>query len=82
MQYENPQIPEGINNSQEHPLKELIILSVGSLFIITMVIFFILFSVEYTAKFIPFEYEQQLVSSIAAQYTQKTGSEQQIYPLY
>ncbi|MCW8932706.1 MAG: M48 family metallopeptidase [Gammaproteobacteria bacterium] len=77
MQYENPEIPEGINTTDEHPLKEFVILSSGIVLVSVVIISLILLIVEYSARFIPFEYEQQLVSTFTEQYADTAGEEQQ-----
>jgi beta-barrel assembly-enhancing protease len=77
MQYENPIIPEGINTSNEHPLKEFLILSSGILLILLMLISLILFFVESMAESIPFEFEQKLAAGLSEQYTKNSGPIQQ-----
>ncbi|MDX2504138.1 MAG: M48 family metallopeptidase [Gammaproteobacteria bacterium] len=77
MKYENPEIPEGINTTDESPLKEFALLSSGILLITSAVIFLIVLLTEYTAQFIPFEFEQHLVSPIVEEYTQPSTPTQQ-----
>jgi Zn-dependent protease with chaperone function len=62
--YENPKIEEGINYSQEHPLKEFVelVLGVGAAILIALVV--VHYSAGYLAKQIPFEYEQRMLSSL------------------
>ena len=36
MKYRNPQIPEGINVSDRHPLKELLVLAGGALLLLVL----------------------------------------------
>ncbi len=64
MQYENPLVPEGINTTDEHPLKEFAILSVGVILVVVFFMGLITLAVELSARFVPFEYEQQMVSSV------------------
>ncbi len=64
MQYENPLIPEGINTTDEHPLKEFVTLSLGVILVIAFFMGLITLAVELSARFVPFEYEQQMVSSV------------------
>ena len=63
MEYSNPEIPEGINTSKEHPLKDFLILTAGVLGGIVLIALIINLSVEYLAIYIPFSIEQQLLSS-------------------
>jgi len=61
MDYHNPKIPEGINVTETHPLKEFTLLSsavIAGVLILTLVISL---SIDWLAGYIPFEYEQQLV---------------------
>ena len=60
MEYSNPQLPEGINTSKEHPLREFIILSVGLLATVFIVISLLIVIVDNFADKIPFEYEEKL----------------------
>ena len=39
MDYSNPEIPEGINTSKQHPLKDFFILSIGVLGSIAIFVF-------------------------------------------
>lgn len=63
LQYENPEIPEGINTSQEHPLKEFILLTGGVLLVITLFITSLGFVTEYATRFIPFQFEVEIAKS-------------------
>lgn len=60
MDLENPQIPEGINTSNEHPLKELLILLAGIAGFIIVTLLVLNFFVGAISKHIPFEYEQKI----------------------
>ncbi|MCF6283308.1 MAG: M48 family metallopeptidase [Candidatus Polarisedimenticolaceae bacterium] len=65
MEYSNPKIPEGINSSKEHPLKEFSLL-LGGISLLIAALFFLLAAVaDLIAPHIPFEIEQQA----ASQYT-------------
>lgn len=65
MEYTNPEIPEGINTSKEHPLKEFFILTFGLLGLIFIVISALILIVDNFANKIPFELEHELpISSI------------------
>ena len=63
MEYFNPKLPEGINTTKEHPLKEFAVLSVGVLAGIVVVVTALAFSADLLARRIPFSYEQAMVSS-------------------
>ena len=60
MEYSNPELPEGINTTKEHPLKEFVILSVGLLATVFIVISILIVIVDNFADKIPFEYEKEL----------------------
>ncbi len=60
MKYENPQIPEGINVSKTHPLKELAILAGSALLLLAAFSFLLGHSAAYLARMIPFETEVEL----------------------
>jgi predicted Zn-dependent protease len=57
MEYSNPQIPEGINTSKEHPLKEFVILTSGILAIIFVVLLVLSVTADKLAHHIPFSVE-------------------------
>jgi predicted Zn-dependent protease len=61
MQYENPQIPEGINVRPSQPLKELAWLASGLLIIVLVVILSLSFIAGTLARHIPFQWEAQLL---------------------
>jgi len=63
MEYDNPEIPEGINVSKEHPLKEFAVLVGGVLILLFSVILIVGFAAESLAHLIPFEVERKITSS-------------------
>jgi predicted Zn-dependent protease len=64
LEYSNPEIPEGINTSKLHPLKEFIWLTSGvAAFFITIIIVLILFS-DFLTSYIPFSVEQKISPSV------------------
>ncbi len=75
MQYSNPKIPEGINTTDEHPLKEFFILSVGVLGFIFVAVIFLSLAAEKLAVYVPFETEQSLIPEMWAQIEPETESE-------
>ncbi len=65
MKFSNPGIPEGINTSPDHPLKEFAwLLGSVSLLIITVIIV-LGFMAEFLATRIPFSYEMELAGRFA-----------------
>lgn len=62
MEYSNPEIPEGINTTREHPLKEFTILLGGILAVIIAIIIILSLAAEKLAVYIPFSVEQKLVA--------------------
>jgi predicted Zn-dependent protease len=62
MKYSNPQIPEGINTSKHHPLKEFFILTAGVLGLIVIVVLLLGFFADKLAHHIPFEVELRIAS--------------------
>ena len=64
--YENPQIPEGINVSPTHPLKDFALLLGGVSALIVVAVLALSFAAGYLVRFVPFEQEQALASSIDA----------------
>ena len=64
MQYQNPQVDESVNVSQEHPLKEFsqLIIGVGLVLLISIIVLSIIS--EALAKRVPFSFEQKMVERI------------------
>lgn len=77
MELENPKIKEGINTTQENPLKEFFQLTLGIVAIAITIIVLLHFSIGYFAKLIPFDFERQMVQDIES--LQPRPSEQQKY---
>jgi len=59
-EYSNPQIPEGINVSSEHPLKEFAAMALGVGLIIGVCIVVLTLLSNYLVRFIPFSVEENL----------------------
>ena len=57
MEYSNPKIPEGINSSQDSPLKEFVILTGGILAIVFVVLLILSVMADKLAHYIPFSVE-------------------------
>jgi predicted Zn-dependent protease len=68
---QNPKIPEGINTSADNPLKEFFILLLGVFIVFGTTLALLLVFTHSLAPYIPFRYEQQLMSK----YGQWTRSE-------
>lgn len=64
MEFENPEIKEGINVSKEHPLKEFFQLSLGIIAFASITIITLHFVAGYFATKIPFQFEQSLVEHV------------------
>jgi len=60
MEYANPEIPEGINTTKEHPLKEFAILGGGITGGVILVVLIVALLAESLAPHIPFSMEQEL----------------------
>lgn len=65
MQYENPEIPEGINVSREHHLKEFAVLVGGALALVLATVLILGWLAESIARRIPFSYEQEIAGDFA-----------------
>ena len=72
--YENPQIPEGINVSPTHPLKDFALLLGGVSALIVVAVLALSFAAGYLVRFVPFEQEQALASSIDADWLKQSHS--------
>jgi len=64
MQYENRQPEEGINVSNEHPLKLFIQLGVGALILVVALVVFLQVSGSFVAKRIPFGFELAVMNEL------------------
>lgn len=69
MEYSNPEIPEGINTSKTHPLKEFMVLTVSIITVILIVLTLIISLVDSVARYIPFEWEQVVTADKLAKLT-------------
>jgi predicted Zn-dependent protease len=61
MEYTNPEIQEGINTTEEHPLKEFLILTFGILGTIIIAVIIISLLAERLAVYVPFSVETEIV---------------------
>lgn len=62
MDYEPKVIPEGINTSQEHPVREFLILTGGIGFLVAVIIFILVLASDYLVGYISIEKENQWFS--------------------
>ncbi|HIQ16115.1 MAG TPA: hypothetical protein EYH38_11225, partial [Leucothrix sp.] len=60
--YHNPKIPEGINSTKEHPLKEFSILLLGTIVLVVVASLVLGFSGSWLAGKIPFSAEVKIAS--------------------
>ena len=60
MQYTNPELPEGINTSKEHPLKEFFWLTSGVIASIAALALILVLLADFIVDYIPYSWEQQL----------------------
>ena len=60
MEYSNPEIPEGINSSKAHPLKEFLWLTSGVLASIFVLILALVVFVDVLTSYIPFSMEKEI----------------------
>ncbi|MEM8496635.1 MAG: M48 family metallopeptidase [Pseudomonadota bacterium] len=61
MSYENRQVPEGINVSQEHPLKEFSALLIALAAMVLALVIGVSLAASYLAPLVPFHLEQKIV---------------------
>ena len=61
MKFENPELPEGVNVSHEHPLKEFSQLLLGVLVCVIVFLIVLHYSAQYLVKYIPFRYEVAMI---------------------
>lgn len=71
MKFVAKQIPEGINTSSEHPLKELFILLAGVGLLVLAAFLLLMTLSDYLVRFIPLEIEQQWFNSSRLDFIQQ-----------
>ena len=67
MSYENPIQPEGINVSDDHPLREFFSLLLVLLLVVLVSITALTLAAQWLAQFIPFSTEQRIAGMVSAQ---------------
>ncbi|GMR07360.1 MAG: hypothetical protein BMS9Abin26_0363 [Gammaproteobacteria bacterium] len=60
LEYSNQEIPEGINTSKDHPLKEFLLLTGGVMVSIAALVLILVLLSDFIVDYIPFSWEQQL----------------------
>jgi predicted Zn-dependent protease len=75
--YENPEIPEGINVSPEHPLKDfaILLLSVSGILVAAALALSLL--AGYLVRYVPFAQEKALTTSLSAKWQQHSATSDQ-----
>jgi len=82
MKYSNPKIPEGINTSDENPIKEFALLACGLILITIALIFSLSAFFDWSSKFLPFSYEQEIASPLVEKYLHEYPNESIEVDLY
>ena len=62
MDFEPKTIPEGINTSEEHPIREFVVLAGGISLIIVAIIYVLAITSDYFIQYIPVEKENEWFS--------------------
>ena len=62
MEYRSPEIPEGINTTKEHPLKEFFILVAGVFGLLAIILFSLSLAAEHLAQYVPFSAEKRIAT--------------------
>lgn len=63
MKFKYRKVPEGINVTQVHPLRELAVLVLGAALLITLLVYLLGLSAGYLARYIPFDMELKLANA-------------------
>ena len=74
-EYKNPEIPEGINVTQQHPLKEFLILLVGSVVAISSGVLLLTSLAGYLVQYVPFAQEKELLSGLNPSWVKSEASD-------
>ncbi len=76
MEFKNSKIPEGINVSNEHPLKNFVYLLLGVTGVIIIVLLVLFYAIGFVAKWVPFETEVKWAESISVSFERSSDSTQ------
>ncbi|MEE9424511.1 MAG: M48 family metallopeptidase [Methylococcales bacterium] len=77
MGYENRDIPEGINVSKAHPLKEFAWLAAGLIILVVFSVLVLSLMAEHLTRYIPFSLEQKATASVSKRYADEHPLNQQ-----
>jgi predicted Zn-dependent protease len=77
MGYENRDIPEGINVSKAHPLKEFGWLAAGLIILVVFSVLVLSLMAEHLTRYIPFSLEQKATASVSKRYADEHPLNQQ-----
>ena len=75
----NPRFPEGINTSQEHPLKEFFLLVFGVVLTIAIFVACVTYFAQALSPYIPFAWEKSWVSSVVTQSREPAAENQKLH---
>ena len=73
LKYHNPEIPEGINTTETHPLKEFSFLLSATLAGVISITAILAVSVEWAVQYVPFEFETRLSQPVAEKFNDETN---------
>ncbi len=68
MEYHNPKLPEGINTSKTHPLRDFLLLLIGVSLLLIVAVLVLSWSLRLLGPLIPFSWEQSLSNKFASQF--------------
>ena len=66
MQFDNPEIPEGINVSEKHPLRDFFSLAAAIVALTVLLTAMVGFGAGYLARYLPFSSELKLAEGFSA----------------
>ena len=69
--YENPEIPEGINVTAEHPLKDFAILLLAATGILIAAVLALSLLAGYLVRYVPFAQEKALVAGLSTKWQKR-----------
>lgn len=75
MKYSNPKIPEGINSTEENPLKEFFLLATGAFTFIIVLVFMLGAILDWSSKYIPFSYELAIAKPFVTEFKDEYAEE-------
>jgi len=75
MKYSNPKIPEGINSTEENPLKEFLLLASGAFTFVIVLVFMLGSILDWSSKYIPFSYELAIAKPFITEFKDEYAEE-------